>query len=306
MFFAIRDFPANWYRIGTAGDRCHDWENTLEVIEAMQPTGKIPVIITKHWIPLTDEQIFRLKKVDAVVNTSTSGLDTDAQTKFRVRQIIRLHILGVKSINRVITCDYGDTEWAKSRKARQDYLLKIKPIIDNPLRADKNNPHVIDGSIILTKIDNAVGGGKFVSLHKENIYLGTCAECPDQCGVKGAIRMQTVLNEFTYNDQMSFLEGSASQDVQWIYVKSVIGSGYEKDVSKLAIEDVIAKEQHKKYWRFHSAIILIIGGEFSGFFTFQNNDISREFCLLQSVIKPEQYTKELYAQMVCEVLMQYK
>jgi hypothetical protein len=183
VFFAIRDFPASWYRIGTAGDPCHDWANTVEVCEAMKATGKIPVIITKHWISLSDDQILRFKRVSAVINTSTSGLDTDAQTKHRVRQIERLKSFGVVSVNRVVTCDYGDTEWAKRCKARQDYLLTITPMIDNPLRASKNHEHVIDGGIKLTRMEHAVGGGKLVSLHNPHVYLGTCTNCPDQCGV---------------------------------------------------------------------------------------------------------------------------
>ena len=301
VFCAIRDFPATWYRIGTAGDPCHDWENTLEVCEAMETTGKVPVIITKHWIPLTNEQILRLKAVGAIVNTSTSGLDTDAQTKHRVRQIVRLNVLGVRSVNRVVTCDYGDTEWAAPRKARQEYLLKIGPVIDNPLRADKNNPRVLDGSIRLTRSEHAVGGGKMVSLHRADIYLGTCAGCPDQCG---ATRMQTEAREVFVDGQESLFNDlpAAAPGVEWVHAKSVIGSGFEADVAKLAIEDVIAKRAARNNMQIHSAIILLIDGEFSGFFTFQDNHVSREFCLLQSVIKPARYTKELYAQMVREVL----
>ena len=46
----------------------------------------------------------------------------------------------------------------------------------------------------------------------------------------------------------------------------------------------------------HSAIILL-GGEFAGFFTFQNNPVVGEFCLLQSVIRPDLYTPERYRAM---------
>lgn len=91
-------------------------------------------------------------------------------------------------------------------------------------------------------------------------------------------------------------------DTEWIYVPCIIGSGYEEDISKLAIEDGIAKRAARKNMQIHSAIVLKIGGEFSGFFTFQDNEISKEFCLLQSVIVPEKYTKELYAQLVREVI----
>jgi hypothetical protein len=52
----------------------------------------------------------------------------------------------------------------------------------------------------------------------------------------------------------------------------------------------------------HSAIILKINDEFSGFFTFQNNDVCREFCLLQSVIRPDRYSDELYKRMTLEVI----
>jgi hypothetical protein len=91
---------------------------------------------------------------------------------------------------------------------------------------------------------------------------------------------------------------------KFIYVKSVIGSGYENDVAKLALEDGIAHRAARKNMQIHSAIILTINDDFAGFMTFQNNDECREFCLLQSVIKPELYTDELYKQMVLAVIEQ--
>lgn len=92
--------------------------------------------------------------------------------------------------------------------------------------------------------------------------------------------------------------------VEFIYVKSVIGSGFEADVSKLALEDGIAHRAARKNMQIHSAIILKIDDEFSGFMTFQNNDICREFCLLQSVIRPDRYTDDLYREMVLRVIEQ--
>ena len=29
IFCTVRDHPASWYRIGTTGEPCHDWDNTL-------------------------------------------------------------------------------------------------------------------------------------------------------------------------------------------------------------------------------------------------------------------------------------
>lgn len=94
------------------------------------------------------------------------------------------------------------------------------------------------------------------------------------------------------------------QKIEFVYVPSVLGSGFEADVTKLALEDGIAHRAARKNMQIHSAIILKIDGEFAGFMTFQKNDICREFCLLQSVIKPEQYTDDLYREMVMAVIAQ--
>jgi hypothetical protein len=304
IFCTVRDHANYWYRVGTAGEPCHDWDNTLEVLEWLQATKKKPVIITKHWIPLSDDHIARLKKVGAVVNTSVSGLDTDAQLKYRVAQINRLKASGVTSVARVVSCQYGDSEWAKAAKEKQDFLMTLTPIIDNPLRAYKSNPHVANGDIILTRRDDAVGGGKLVSLHSNNIYLGTCDLCPDQCGVQPMKRENKMdaLNTFSHQDQTALF----TQKVEWIYVKTVLGSGYEADVSRLAIADGIAKRAARKNMQIHSAIILKVDDEFAGFMTFQDNEVSEEFCLLQSVIEPRHFTHELYAQLVREVIAQNK
>lgn len=299
VFFAVKNHSASWYRIGVAGDPCHDWENTISVCEELQGTGKVPVIITKHWIPLSDDQLVRLKNLSAVINTSTSGLDTDAQLKYRVKQIKRVKDAGVRSINRIVSCEYGDSEWATEANEKQNYLMTITPIIDNPLRSSKSNERVKSGDIILTNKPDAIGGGKFVSLHSQDIYLGACEGCPDQCGVElSAPKGNEKMNTTIHADQTALF----NDKVEWTYVKSVIGSGYEEEVSRLAIEDGIAKRAARKNMQIHSAIILTINDEFGGFFTFQNNEISKEFCLLQSVIEPAKYTKELYAQMVREVI----
>lgn len=297
----VADHSAYWYRIGTAGEPCHDWENTLEVCEALQHTGKTPVIITKHWIPLSDEQIKRFAAIGAVFNTSLSGLDTDAQIKYRVAQLNRLKAAGIRSVCRVVSCNYGASEWALNAKKKQDYLMTLEPVIDNPLRADKSNPHVLNGDILLTRKDEAIGGGKMVSVSNPDVYLGTCPECPDQCGAVETVEQKEKKRRTKKDaEQLPLIP----QKIEWIYCESVIGSGYESDVAKLAIEDGIAKRAARKNMQIHSAIVLKVDGEFSGFFTFQKNHICREFCLLQSVITPLAFTKKLYAQMVREVIAQ--
>jgi hypothetical protein len=54
----------------------------------------------------------------------------------------------------------------------------------------------------------------------------------------------------------------------------------------------------------HSAIILKINGEFSGFFTFQINHEAKEFCLLQSAMSLDKKDKNIYSDMVQEIIKQ--
>lgn len=308
VYITVRDHRASWYRIGTAGDPSYDWENTISVCEMLRSTEKIPVIITKHWKTLSDDDIERLRKLSAVINTSTSGMDTDTELKHRVKQINRLKTFGVRSVCRVVTCEYGSSEWAKSARAKQEFLLSLLPVIDNPLRTNSSNERVKNGDIIISRNESSIGGGKMVSLHDPAVYLGKCENCPDQCGVEMLNQIKEIfplntskeaeLFTYTFTDQTALFR----DNVEWVYVKSVIGSGYEADVARLAIADGIAKRAARKNMQIHSAMILLINGEFSGFFTFQINHINKEFCLLQSVIEPSKFTKELYAQMVREVI----
>lgn len=300
VFCTVRDFSASWYRIGTAGDPSHDWENTLQVCEQLKGTGKVPVIITKHWITLTDEHISRLRYVGAVVNTSTSGLDSSEETKHRIEQLFRVREGGVRSINRIVTCSYGASDWATNARSQQDYLMSIGPVIDTPLRVSKKNHRVLSGEILVEKQESAIGGGTTISLHSSQVYLGTCFKCPDQCGVLQMPSVATQARTISYADQTALFE----ERVEWIYLPTVLGSGYEEDVSRLAIADVIAKRAARKNMQIHSAIVLKVNDEFSGFFTFQVNHVSKEFCLLQSTIEPGRFTPELYRQMVMEVIAQ--
>jgi hypothetical protein len=289
--------PATWYRVGTAGDPSHDWVHTIAVMRPLRWTEKTPVVITKHWAALTDKQIGDLKWLGAVVNTSTSGLDTDAEICHRVRQLERLRAAGVRSVCRVVTCDFGDSPWGREGRAKQDYLLSLAPVIDNPLRLRKTNPRVINGDLRTSRCPDAVGGGKLVSLHRSSAYLGTCADCPDQCGVTGQITKE---REGIVVKQKALF----TQKIEFVHCPSVIGSGFEEAVAKLALEDGIAHRAARKNMQIHSAIVLKIDDEFAGFMTFQNNDDAREFCLLQSVVHPDKHTDELYCEMVRKVIEQ--
>jgi len=99
--------------------------------------------------------------------------------------------------------------------------------------------------------------------------------------------MKTVEQTKLFNDKIEFE-----------YVKSVIGSGYEIPVADLALRDKIAYRAARKNMQIHSAIILKINDKFSGFFTFQVNHEVGEFCLLQSAMELDRKDKEIYKQML--------
>lgn len=285
----VKAHPGNWFRIGTMGDPCHDWPLTLDVCEWLGRI-KTPVIITKHWELIPDDLLPRLARCLAVVNTSVSALDSAEEIEYRIRQFERVKDAGIKSVLRIVSVRFGNNE--DGRSEIQTNLFKHRPIIDNPLRIPSSDARVQRGEILVEKHPD-LGGGSVVSIARKSAYLGVCENCPDQCGAERKARGTMAKQATLFNDK-----------VEYKYVKSVIGSGYEQDVAKLALEDGIAKRAARKNMQIHSAIIVLINDEFSGFMTFQVNDICKEFCLLQSVIKPALYTEERYQKLVLAVIEQ--
>lgn len=92
------------------------------------------------------------------------------------------------------------------------------------------------------------------------------------------------------------------QKKEFIHLESVIGSGYESEVAKLALEDKIAYRAARKNMQIHSAIILKIDDNFAGFMTFEVNHDAKEYCLLQSAMYPEYKDKEIYSEMVNKII----
>jgi hypothetical protein len=173
----------NWYRVGTAGDPAHDWHNTVVVLNALRGMNMRPVIVSKMWESPTDEQLGKLRKLGAVFNISVSALDSAAELQLRLGARERLIDAGLTVCMRVVTCDFGTSEWALSKSEVQRTLLALTPVIDNPLRPTLKNPLVHGGEIKVTRRNESIGGGsKYVSLHRDDVYLGTCCKCPDQCG----------------------------------------------------------------------------------------------------------------------------
>lgn len=103
----------------------------------------------------------------------------------------------------------------------------------------------------------------------------------------------------------SVSNGNLFQDeIRFEYVPSVIGSGYETKVADLALRDKVAYRAARKNMQIHSAIILKINDEFSGFFTFQVNHEVGEFCLLQSAMELDRKDKDIYKDMLREIIKQ--
>lgn len=288
----IRKHGATWFRIGNMGDPCHSWENVVETCEWL---GKIktPVVCTKHWKAMTDCQLGRLVKCGVVFNTSISALDTQAERDHRLEQWSRITDAGVRSMLRIVSCQFGNTETGRRLKAIQDELFLIAGAlaIDNPLRIHASDPRINAGDIVVRRHAN-LGGGAWVSIANESTYIGTCEQCPDQCGV-----IQTKERIVQIVQKPLFTES-----VEFRHVETVLGSEYQEPIAKLAIEDKIAYRAARKNMQIHSAIVLLINGEFCGFFTFQVNHEAKEFCLLQSAMEKGHEDKELYKRMVREII----
>jgi hypothetical protein len=301
---------APWFRIGTMGDPSYDWDYTVWVCEWLGQY-KTPVVVSKHWIDMSCANAKGLERSGAVVNTSISPLDSDVEIEYRLNVFDRLNRAGVKSLLRVVTARFGDTSNGVALNEKQENIMQNKPVIDNPLRIPGDDVRVLSGDIISEKNTNAVGGGKSISIESKSAYVGKCNTCPDQCGVDvnglwvGGYKMAKASKETTELDFSPSKQIELFTDkIEFEYVKSVIGSGYEDDVAKLAIEDKVAYRAARKNMQIHSAIILKINYEFSGFFTFQVNHDAREFCLLQSAMRLDRQDKDIYSQMVQKIIDQ--
>jgi hypothetical protein len=300
-----------WFRVGTMGDPSYDWDYTSYICEWLGKF-KTPVIVTKHWENMSYSNVSALKKCGVVINTSISPMDTDSEIEHRLKTFNYLKDNGLKSVLRVVTAKFGSTDNGNKLKRVQNSILSNAPIIDNPLRIPKSDYRVKSGDI-LTQRHKDIGGGSTVSISSQGAFLGRCDICPDQCGVEfkniylGGCKMGenkdgmfAVEMDVPTTTQMEMF----SNKVEFEYVKSVIGSGYEEAVAGLAIRDKVAYRAARKNMQIHSAIILKINDLFSGFFTFQVNHEAKEFCLLQSAMELDRKDKAIYSQMVEKIIDQ--
>lgn len=179
---AVKAAPDGFFRVGTMGDPCHAWEETVETIEWLAPYAT-PVIVTKHWQRATDEQFKRLIACGTVLNTSVSALDKPAELRHRERELNRYATLGGHSLARVVSCEFDKSHPDGARMAQvQDRLFSYPFVIDNPLRVPRTHPLVTAGIIKLT-VQKDLNSSRTISIARADAYTGHCTDCPDKCGL---------------------------------------------------------------------------------------------------------------------------
>lgn len=177
----VKNHHLKFFRVGTMGDPCHDWALTANVCETLS-RYKVPVIVTKHWIKVPDDLLGRFKSCGVIFNTSISALDTEQEIKHRTKQHNRLNEYGIKSVYRIVTCKFGETENGRRLNEIQKELISRGKYIDNPLRIPASDKRVLCGDIIVCKKKD-LNSDVSMSLNDENAYVGHCDSCSDQCGL---------------------------------------------------------------------------------------------------------------------------
>ena len=181
VYKVVKNHGLDWFRIGTMGDPSHSWSDVVDICECLSHL-KTPVIVTKHWLACSEEELKRLKACKVVLNTSVSALDSSEELTHRVAQHMRFSAAGIKSVLRVVSCRFGQTEKGNSMRETQREIFKLGACIDNPLRIPDSHYLVKRGDVLVSrKKDMAVEVS--VSIDNENTYLGSCVGCPDQCGL---------------------------------------------------------------------------------------------------------------------------
>lgn len=179
---SVKAAPQHFFRIGVMGDPSHDWAETVEVIGWLAQFARA-IVVTKHWMRASDEQMRRMAGAGAILNTSVSAMDTSAQLSHREAQMSRFAAFGGHSVARVVSCEWNtDTAEGKDRQATQARLLGTPGAIDNPLRIAATHPMARDGLVRLTKTKD-LNTTRTISIASEAAYVGHCASCPDQCGM---------------------------------------------------------------------------------------------------------------------------
>lgn len=185
----IEKIPLPFVRIGTMGDPSENWEHTIDVCKQIQQQRQLKiftnsfkqiVIITKHWVTLTYQQLQEIKQFNICINTSVSALDLNYKSMVEQYERIKPYC---KSILRVVSCDFNlnNPQGHEYHKVQQE-LFKHTGIIDTVFRPTKSNKLVTDGVINVRK-EVFNGKKQLASKLNRKTYMGKCSTCKEMCGV---------------------------------------------------------------------------------------------------------------------------
>ena len=180
---AVKKSPLGFFRIGTMGDPCHDWDATVETVEWLAPFA-VPIIITKHWHKASDLHLRALVSSGAIINTSVSALDSKNQLSHRQSQIDRYADIGGQSIARVVSCDFNLKSEEGHKKAKiQEKIFENRLVIDNPLRVKSSHELVTSGLIKTRKVVDLIAVRDISMPETSKTYVGHCDGCIELCGI---------------------------------------------------------------------------------------------------------------------------
>lgn len=179
---SVRTTPRGFFRVGTMGDPCHAWEETVRTVEWLAPHA-IPVVITKHWHKASDDHMRRMASSGVILNTSISALDSTIHLAGRIAEMRRYARFGGASIARVVSCDFNtDNPIGERMHQTQKRLFDFRPLIDNPLRVPSTH-HLVTGGVIRLRKTKDISAIRSISIPPySRAHLGHCSGCSDLCG----------------------------------------------------------------------------------------------------------------------------
>lgn len=174
----VHSYDLPMVRIGTMGDPSHDWRTTYGVAKTVAEAGKVPVIVTKHWRTMDEQQAHAFARIGAVLNTSISALDTEDQRRHRLAEY---RLYPGQSVLRVVSCQFNrDIEEGRRLDDVQQSLFAEKRVLDNPLRVTAAWLGQKGGLVLAERLRD-LNADVLISRANPQTYIGRCRACPDLC-----------------------------------------------------------------------------------------------------------------------------
>ena len=177
----INKIKLSFIRIGDMGDPSENWEHTINICEQLNINKPI-VIVTKHINNLSYNLLKKIEKINIIINTSISAMDSEYELNYRLNEYNKLKN-HCKSVLRIVSCNFnkGNKQGLKMSLI-QDKLFNNENIIDTIFRVNLDNKLVKQNIIKYDKV-NFLDSDCFASIFNYNTYFGYCDLCPEMCGV---------------------------------------------------------------------------------------------------------------------------